>query len=101
MKKISNNQTSSILFVKSNEDTSDIQNAVLRQLGSDKETVIPMSVNTEDCFTATLHLTLTENQLANATYILQAVDSLSTVLFTSTVLVEGNTDETRAYIVEA
>ena len=99
MKVITNNQTNSILFIKSNEDLSDVTSAILRQLGSDVETTIPISVNTEDCFTALLDLSLTDNQLANATYLLKVVDSIGELIFTKTVRIDGNDDVNRAYII--
>lgn len=99
MKIIQNNQSNSILFVKSNENTSDIQNAVLRQLGSDKDITIPITVDSEDCFTVTLDITLTDNQLANANYLLKIIDSLEATIFTTTAKVDGNDDVNRAYII--
>ena len=99
MKKLSNNTLNSILLIKSGEDLSDLQNAVLRQLGSDNETIIPLSVEAEDCFTVTLGLSLTINQLPNATYLLKVVDSIDNVIFTKTIRVDGNDDVNRAYII--
>jgi hypothetical protein len=99
MKTILNNQANSILFVKSQEDISDIQNAVFRQLGSDKDIIIPTSVESDDCFTVTLDITLTDNQLANANYLVKIVDSLYATIFTTTIRVEGNNDVNRAYII--
>lgn len=99
MKLINNSQLNSILFVKSNEVTSDITSLVLRQLGSSRETIIDCELTEEDCSTALVQSYLGENQFANGIYILNVVDSLSEVIFTSTVRIENNTDMTRAYLV--
>jgi hypothetical protein len=99
MKLIQNNQLNRLLFVKSGEDFSDVHSVLLRQLGSDSEVAILASVYSEDCFAITLDFTLTENQFQNASYILKVIDSHSSVIITSTVEIEGNTDETRAYII--
>lgn len=99
MKNLTNNQLNSILFVKSGEDLSDIQSVVLRQLGSDREVTIPASVNTEDCFTALIDITLNDNHLANANYLVKVINSLSEVIFTTTVSIDGNTDEVMAYVI--
>lgn len=99
MKNLTNNQVNSILFVKSGEDLSDVQSVVLRQLGSDKEITIPASVVSEDCFTTSISITLGENELANASYLIKIIDSTSSVLFTTTVSIDGNTDEIKAYLI--
>jgi hypothetical protein len=99
MKVLTNNQLNKILLVKSGENLLDVQNAVLRQLGSDVDVVIPITVDSEDCFTAELHLTLSDNQLANASYTLKVIDSLSSVISSFTLQVDWNNDETRAYII--
>lgn len=100
MKVITNNQTNSILFIKSNEDISDLSIARLRQLGSAGYYDIPIDSYTSDCFTCTVEIALPLNALPNATYLLQLLDSLSNIIITKSISVDGHdNNDSRGYII--
>jgi hypothetical protein len=61
--------------------------------------LIPASVVDDNCFVTEIEFEITENQFANATYILEILDSLGGVIFTTTASISGNTDLRNAYII--
>ncbi len=99
MKTLTNNQSNKLLFINSSDVTISNVVAEVVQLGSDVIVSLPITVDVIDCFTVTFDITLLENQLQNATYILNILNQNSDKLFTTTVRVDGNSNEFRSYIV--
>jgi len=99
MRNLLNNQLNTVTFIKSGEITTDITSASIKQLGSGNSILIPATLIDDNCFVAEIEFQITENQFANATYILEILDSLDSVIFTTTVSISGNTDLRNAYII--
>jgi hypothetical protein len=99
MKTLTNNQSNKLLFINSSDITISNVVAEVVQLGSDVIVSLPITVDAIDCFTVTFDITLSENQLQNATYILNILNQNSDKLFTTTVRADGNSNEFRSYIV--
>tara|TARA_R110000822_G_scaffold33947_3_gene96419 strand:+ start:178 stop:486 length:309 start_codon:yes stop_codon:yes gene_type:complete len=99
MKILTNNQSNKLLFINnSNINISSVVAQVV-QLGSENITTIPITIDDSDCFTITFDVTLSNNQLQNATYMLRILDLDGVVLFSTTIRVDGNSEEIRSYIV--
>lgn len=99
MKTLTNNQSNKLLFVNSRNINVGSVMAQVVQLGSDRSVSIPVETDSSDCFTAIFDITLLENQLQNATYMLKILDSNGVIIFYSSIRVDGNTEENRSYIV--
>lgn len=100
MQIIKNNALNELLFFHKDIDIIDSTFILFKQLGSSLVRTVDVVVIDVDCFTVSYEFTLTENQMPNATYLIDIVDSVGDVLFTSTVRVIDNNDIQRAYIVD-
>ena len=99
MKILTNNQSNKLLFINSSNITIGSVIAQVVQLGSDDIISLPVTTDASDCFTVTFDITLSENQLQNATYMLRILDSDGVIIFSTTIRVDGNNEENRSYIV--
>jgi hypothetical protein len=99
MKTLTNNQSNKLIFINSSNVTINSVSAEVIQLGSDDIISIPITIDDSDCFTITFDITLSENQLQNATYVLKILNENTDTLFTTTIRVDGNSNEYRSYVV--
>ena len=99
MKTLTNNQSNKLIFINSSNIVIGDVTAQVVQLGSDVVVSLPISVDETDCFTITFDITLSENQLQNATYLLDVLNSEGNSIFSTTVRADGHTEENRSFIV--
>ena len=99
MKKLTNNQSNKLIFINSSNITIGSVTAEAIQLGSDYNVSLPVTIEEQDCFTVTFDITLSENKLQNATYMLRILDSNGIIIFSTTVRVDGHNESNRSYIV--
>ena len=99
MKTLTNNQSNKLIFINSSNITVGSVLAEVIQLGSDDVISIPITTDSSDCFTITFDITLSENQLQNSTYMLNILDLNGVTIFSTTIRVNGNSQEGRSYIV--
>ena len=99
MKTLTNNQSNKLIFINSSNIIIGDVVAQAIQLGSDKIIPLPVTVDAVDCFTVTFDITVPQNQLQNATYLLKILDSEGVLIFSTTVRADGHTEENRSFIV--
>lgn len=100
MKVCSNNQLNKVLFIYNNEllDNKTFT-ANFYQVGSNGKVTLPTTVDFSDCYTVLFNIELAENALKNARHLLKIEDQDGIEVFSTTVKVDGNTDEIKGYIV--
>jgi len=99
MKTLTNNQSNKLIFINSSNIVIGDVTAQVVQLGSDRIVSLPVVVDNTDCFTVTFDITLYQNQLQNATYLLEILDSEGVLIFSTTVRADGHNEENRSFIV--
>jgi len=99
MKLIHNGSVNSVLLSHDGIDATGSQEAEFTQLGRTTSISIPLSIDFIDCYAVSYLLTLSENILPNATYLIKIKDGYGDTLFSFTSIVDGNTDEQMAYVV--
>lgn len=100
MKRVSNNKTNLLRFVKANKNLTTAVAIEFVQLGSSKIHYLPIISTVEDCFTVLYEVILTSNQLANATYELTVLDVADSVLAKASCIVDGNDSIANFVIIE-
>lgn len=100
MKKLQNNSSNYLTFVKSGENFGDIAGVLFRQLGSNIEIPIAALSVYADCYTEIIAITLEENKLVNANYVMKVMDGSGNVIITANALVSGNIGQDNYTILE-
>lgn len=100
MKKLQNNSSNYLTFVRSGENLGDIVGVVFRQLGSNIEISMTALSIYEDCYTTIISVPLSHNELVNANYVMKVMDGSGRVTFTTNAVVSGDTSQDNYTILE-